>query len=291
LAISIRTNLAALRAQRQVSLATGKLRNSYEELSSGSRINKASDDAAGLAISTQLRAQARIAVAGLRNANDGLSLVAISDSAFGAITNVLTRMAQLAEQSATGTIGQSRRSALQLEFSALGSEIQRIAVTTTFNGLTVLSNNSSIVLQVGYNSQSTSNITVNAVQGTLEGIRLASAGSNALNYTVIAGDELSSQAAARTALDAVIAAIENVGASRGSLGADQGRLASSISGLQSSRENFEAADSRIRDVDFAQKTTEALKLEILQNAGISILGQANQQPEIGLKLLKPPGNT
>jgi flagellin len=290
LAISIRTNLAALRVQRQVSLATGKLRNSYEELSSGSRINTAADDSAGLAISMQLRAQARIATAGLRNANDGLSLVSISDSAFGAITNVLTRMAQLAEQSANGVIGQSRRSALQLEFSALGSEIQRIAVTTTFNGITVLSNNANIVLQVGYNSLSTSNITVNAVQGTLEGIRLASAGSNAMNYSVIADDELSSQAAARTALEAVIAAIDVVGANRGSLGADQGRLASSISGLQSSRENFEAADSKIRDVDFAQKTGEAIKLEILQNAGISILGQANQQPEVALKLLKPPGS-
>jgi len=290
LAISIRTNLAALRVQRQVSLATGKLRNSYEELSSGSRINNAADDSAGLAISMQLRAQARIATAGLRNANDGLSLVSISDSAFGAITNVLTRMAQLAEQSANGVIGQSRRSALQLEFSALGSEIQRIAVTTTFNGITVLSNNANIVLQVGYNSLSTSNITVNAVQGTLEGIRLASAGSNAMNYSVIADDELSSQAAARTALEAVIAAIDVVGANRGSLGADQGRLASSISGLQSSRENFEAADSKIRDVDFAQKTGEAIKLEILQNAGISILGQANQQPEVALKLLKPPGS-
>ena len=289
MAISIRTNLAALRVQRQVSLATGKLRNSYEELSSGSRINSAADDSAGLAISMQLRAQARIATAGLRNANDGLSLVSISDSAFGAITNVLTRMAQLAEQSANGVIGQSRRSALQLEFSALGSEIQRIAVTTTFNGITVLSNNANVVLQVGYNSLSTSNITVNAVQGTLEGIRLASAGSNAMNYSVIAGDELSSQAAARTALDAVIAAIEVVGANRGSLGADQGRLASSISGLQSSRENFEAADSKIRDVDFAQKTGEAIKLEILQNAGISIMGQANQQPDVALKLLKPPG--
>lgn len=290
MAISIRTNLAALRVQRQVSLATGKLRNSYEELSSGSRINTAADDSAGLAISMQLRAQARIATAGLRNANDGLSLVSISDSAFGAITNVLTRMAQLAEQSANGVIGQSRRSALQLEFSALGSEIQRIAVTTTFNGITVLSNNANIVLQVGYNSLSTSNITVNAVQGTLEGIRLASAGSNAMNYSVIADDELSSQAAARTALEAVIAAIDVVGANRGSLGADQGRLASSISGLQSSRENFEAADSKIRDVDFAQKTGEAIKLEILQNAGISILGQANQQPEVALKLLKPPGS-
>jgi flagellin len=283
--------LAALRVQRQVSLATGKLRNSYEELSSGSRINTAADDSAGLAISMQLRAQARIATAGLRNANDGLSLVSISDSAFGAITNVLTRMAQLAEQSANGVIGQSRRSALQLEFSALGSEIQRIAVTTTFNGITVLSNNANVVLQVGYNSLSTSNITVNAVQGTLEGIRLASAGSNAMNYTVIADDELSSQAAARTALDAVIAAIEVVGANRGSLGADQGRLASSISGLQSSRENFEAADAKIRDVDFAQKTGEAIKLEILQNAGISILGQANQQPEVALRLLKPPGSS
>ena len=280
--------MAALRAQRQVSLATGKLRSSYEELSSGSRINRASDDAAGLAISSALRAQARIASAGLRNANDGLSIAAIGDQALGQITNVLTRMAQLAEQSATGTIGQVRRSAINQEFLALGSEIQRIAVTTTFNGITVLSNSRDIVLQVGYNSASTSSITVRAVQGTLAGIRLASAGQDAMNYQVIGADELSSQAAARTALDAVLTAIEAVDTSRGSLGADERRLASSISGLQSAREGFLSADTKIRDIDFAETTSQALKLEILQNSGLAILGQATQQPEIALKLLKPP---
>jgi flagellin len=288
LAISIATNLAALRAQRQVSLATGKLRNSYEQLSTGSRINNARDDAAGLAISTSLRAQARIASAGIRNANDGISLTSIGNAALGEITNILTRMAQLAEQSATGTIGMSRRSSIQLEFVALGSEIDRIATTTIFNGITVLSNQNNLVLQVGYNSMSTSGITVRAVQGTLEGIRLASAGSNQMNYRVIGETELAAQANAKTALDAVLAAIENVGQSRGSLGADQSRLASSVGTLQSARENFEAADTRIRDVDFADKTTQAVKLDILQSTGLAILGQANQQPEIALRLLEPP---
>lgn len=289
MAISIATNLAALRAQRQVSLVTGKLRSTYEELSSGSRINQAADDAAGLAISTLLRNQARLASAGLRNANDGISIVNVADGALGEINNVLTRMAELAEQSATGTIGNFRRSAIQLEFAALGSEVQRIAETTKFNGVAVISGAANVVLQVGYNSASTSNLTVRAVQGTLEGIRLASAGANQLNYQVIGNSELESQANARTALEAVLAAIQIVDSNRGSLGADENRLASSVNTLQASRQDFLSADSRIRDVDVAEAASKALKLEILQNASTAILGQATQQPAVALKLLKGPG--
>jgi flagellin len=289
LAISIATNLAALRAQRQVSFATGKLRSTYEELSSGSRINQAADDAAGLATSELLRLQSRVAEVALRNANDGISIVRIADGALGQITSVLTRMAELAEQGATGTIGDRIRSALQLEFVALGSEVQRIAETTQFNGMPLISGAASIVLQVGYNSASTSNLTVTAVQGTLEGIRLASTGANQLNYQVIGNTELESQANSRTALEAVLEAIQIVAANRGSLGADENRLASSVSTLQSSRENFLRADSRIRDVDVGEAASQALKLEIVQQAGTAILAQANQQPALALTLLKPPG--
>lgn len=285
MAISIATNLAALRAHRQVSLVTGQLRSSYEQLSSGSRINQASDDAAGLAISTLLRNQARLAAVGLRNANDGISVVNVADGALQEINNVLTRMAELATQSATGTIGNSRRSAIQMEFAALGSEIQRIAETTVFNGQTLISNSSNLVLQVGYNSTSTSNLTVRAVQGTLEGIRLASAGANQMNYQVIGNSELESQANAKTALEAVLNAIQIVDSGRGSLGADENRLASSVNTLQASRENFLSADSRIRDVDVAETASQALRLEILQNASTAILGQATQQPAVALKLL------
>ncbi len=289
MAISIATNLAALRAQRQVSFATGKLRSTYEQLSSGSRINQAADDAAGLATSELLRLQSRVAEVALRNANDGISIVRIADGALGQITSVLTRMAELAEQGATGTIGDRIRSALQLEFVALGSEVQRIAETTQFNGMPLISGAASIVLQVGYNSASTSNLTVTAVQGTLEGIRLASTGANQLNYQVIGNTELESQANSRTALEAVLEAIQIVAANRGSLGADENRLASSVSTLQSSRENFLRADSRIRDVDVGEAASQALKLEIVQQAGTAILAQANQQPALALTLLKPPG--
>lgn len=258
----------------------------YEQLSTGLRINQAADDAAGLAISSALRTQIRIATTAIRNANDGVSLVNIGNSALGEITNVLMRMAELAEQSANGVYLNKQRSALQLEFSALGSEIQRIAVTTTFNGIAILSGSANIVLQVGYNSASTSQLTVRAVQGTLEGIGLASIGAAAMNYQIIADTEPNSQAAARTALQAVLAAIDQVGVSRGSLGADENRLHSSISGLQSARENFEAADSRIRDVDIAEATAELTRNQILQNAGTAILAQATQQPQIALRLLR-----
>lgn len=289
MAISIATNLAALRAQRQVSLVTGKLRSSYEELSSGSRINQAADDAAGLAISAHLRSQARIASAGLRNANDGISIVNVADGALGEINNVLARMAELAEQAATGTIGITRRSAIQFEFAALGSEVQRISETTKFNGIAVISSAGNVVLQVGYTAASTSNLVVRGVLGTLAGLSLASTGQNQLNYTVIGNSELESQANARTALEAVLAAIQTVDANRGSLGADERRLASSVSSLQSSRENFLSADSRIRDIDVAETMSHALKLEIVQQSSTAILGQANQQPAVALKLLKEPG--
>lgn len=287
MAIRISSNTDALRAQRQVSLATGKLRSVYEQLSTGMRINQASDDAAGLAISSSLRNQVRLATTAIRNANDGISFVNIGNSALGEITNVLMRMAELAEQSANGTFANRQRSALQLEFAALGSEIQRIAVTTTFNGINILSGSANVILQVGYNSASTAQLAVRAVQGTLEGIGLASAGAAMMNYQIISDSDSNSQVAARTALAAVMAAIDAVGVSRGSLGADENRLSSSVSNLQSARENFEAADSRIRDVDVAEATSDLVRLQILQNSGLAILAQASQQPEIALRLLKP----
>src|SRR5215510_12488757 len=150
MAITINTNVAALNAQRRLSVSTGQLRQSFERLSSGLRIVRAKDDAAGLAIADALRADGRIATVAIRNANDGISLVTIADGALDQMSSVLTRMAELAEQSANGIFANSQRSALQLEFNALGSEIQRIALTTTFNGLSLLSGGATVSLQVGF---------------------------------------------------------------------------------------------------------------------------------------------
>lgn len=286
MAISLGSNIASIQAQRHLGNATGALTGVYEKLSSGQRINKASDDAAGLAIADSLRADGRVATVAIRNANDGISTIAIADSALGEIGNVLSRLAELSEQSANGVFSSQQRSALSNEFTALASEIERIALTTKFNGVTLLSGTGSLVLQVGFNSASTSQISYTGVQGTLAALGLAGAGSSALTFSINAASDIKAQSAARLALDAVGAAIQSLAATRGILGATQSRLQVSISNLAVARENFAAAESRIRDVDVAAEAAELTRLNILQQAGASILAQANQQPTLALSLLR-----
>ena len=286
MAITIGTNIASLQAQRRLANATESLGATYEKLSSGQRINKASDDAAGLAIADSLRANQRVATVAIRNANDGISTVAIADGALGQIGDVLTRLAELAEQSANGVFSTLQRSALQNEFSALGSEIERIALTTTFNGVTLLSGSSSIALQVGFNSASTSQITINNVQGTLTALGLAGAGVSNLTYSISGATILDGQSASRNALDAINSAISSLAQTRGTLGAAESRLRAAINNLAVARENFASAESRIRDVDVAGESAELTRLNILQQAGAAVLAQANQQPSLALSLLR-----
>jgi len=285
MALTINTNIASLNAQRRLSASTGDLRQSFERLSSGLRIVRAKDDAAGLAIADTLRADQRIASVAIRNANDGISLISISDGALNEIGNVLQRLGELAEQSANGTLSSSQRSALDQEFSALGSEITRISNTTSFNGLQLLSGSSSVSLQVGLNSSSNSQISFTGVQGTLESLGLAKAGSSTLTFSLNATTTAGGQAAALSALDAVKLAISSLTGSRGTLGAAESRLNVAINNLQVSRENFAAAESQIRDVDVAEEAANLTRLNILQQAGASVLAQANQQPSLALSLL------
>ncbi|MCB9029870.1 MAG: flagellin FliC [Deltaproteobacteria bacterium] len=285
MAVTIGNNIASLTAQRRLGSSTEKLQSTYEKLSSGQRINKASDDAAGLAIADSLRADSRIAQVAIRNANDGISVTNIADSALGEIGNVLTRMAELAEQSANGVLSVTQRSALATEFGALASEIERIAVTTTFNGVNLLSGGASIAFQVGFDSQSTSQISYNGVQGTLAALGLASSGSSSLNFSINASTAAAGQSASVNALDAVKAAINSLTSTRGTLGAASTRLSVAINNLTVARENFLSAESRIRDVDVAAEAAELTRLTILQQAGAAVLTQANQQPTLALSLL------
>lgn len=285
MAITIGSNNASLNAQRYLDRATLRLNQSYERLSSGQRINRARDDAAGLAIAEVLKADQRIATVAIRNANDGISTVAIVDSALGEINGVLARLAELAEQSANGVFSSSQRSALQSEFEALGSEIERIANTTEFNGVKLLSGGSAIAFQVGFSSASTSQVTFQGVQGTLAALGLANSGSSVLTYSVNDSSNTLGQSAARLALDAVRGAIGSLTTSRGVLGAVESRLQVSINNLQVVRENFAAAESRIRDVDVAAEAAELTRVGILQQAGAAVLAQANQQPGLALQLL------
>jgi len=285
MAITIGSNIVSLQAQRRLGTASELLSQTFERLSSGQRINKASDDAAGLAIADSLRADQRIASVAIRNANDGISTINIADSALGEIGNVLTRLAELAEQSANGVFSTSQRNALQNEFTALGSEIERIAVTTQFNGVALLSGSASITLQVGFDSQSTSQISFQGVQGTLAALGLADANASALSFSINAGTADAAQSASRLALDGVKGAIQSLAQQRGTLGATESRLRVAINNLGVARENFASAESRIRDVDVASEAAELTRLSILQQAGAAVLAQANQQPALALSLL------
>ena len=288
--ITLGSNITSLQAQRRLGIASDALGKTYQKLSSGQRINRASDDAAGLAIADSLKADQRVATVAIRNANDGISTIAIADSALGEIGNVLSRLAELAEQSANGVFSSTQRSALSNEFVALASEIERIATVTKFNGVALLSGNQTLTLQVGFNSASTSQISFTGVQGTLQALGLASSGNSSLNYSIVdqatAPTTGNAQSAARLALDAVQAAISSLASTRGTLGSVESRLQVSINNLSVARENFAAAESRIRDVDVAAEAAELTRLGILQRAGAAVLAQANQQPALALSLLQ-----
>lgn len=283
--LSIASNVFSLKAQNSLNKTDKALGDVYERLSSGQRINKASDDTAGLAVSESLNANARIATTAIRNANDGLSLASIADSALGEISTILSRLGELAEQSANGVYTTTQRSALSSEFVSLGSEIERIASTTTFNSLNLLSNSSSVTLQVGLDSSSNSRISISSVVGTLSALGLGSSG-GVLTYSLNDTSTETAQSASTLALNAVSSAISTLTTTRGLIGAVQSRLTVAIDNLTIQRENFQSASSRIRDADIAADAAELVRLQVLQQSGTAILAQANQQPARALELLR-----
>jgi flagellin len=284
--LNIRTNVESIHAQNSLNSTTNRLRKAYARLSSGLRITTASDDAAGLAIAEQLHADAQVATVAIRNANDGISIIDITDGAMGEITSVLTRMAELSEQSANGVYSTTQRSALSLEFTALASEAERIANTTSFNGLSLLNGLTYVTFQVGFDGSSNSQISYSGVQATLASMGLAAPNSANLIYSINATTVVLAQEAARSALDAVHVAISSLTTNRGTIGAAESRLNVAIENLQVARENFSAAESRIRDVDVAEEAAELTRLNVLQQAATAIVAQANQQPSLALQLLQ-----
>ena len=285
MAISIGSNITSLQAQRRLDITGGKLSQAFNKLSSGYRINRGADDAAGLAIAESLKAQSRIAGQAIRNTNDGISTIAIADGALGEVANILARLAELASQSANGTLSTTQRSVVSNEFVALSSEIERIASVTEFNGIKLLSGTSAITIQVGTGSGASSQIGYTNQLATLSGIGLGNA-AGALVYSINGASDAAAATAARLALDAVYAAIYSVGASRGILGGVESRLSTAIANLGVARENLVAAESRIRDVDVAEEAANLTRLNILQQAGTAVLAQANQLPSLALQLLR-----
>ncbi len=274
--LRINTNTASLNAQKNLMGTKLGLDKSLERLSSGYRINRAGDDAAGLAISENLRAQIRGLKQASRNAQDGVSLVQVAEGSLNEISSILIRLRELAVQAASDTIGPVERQFLNVEYDQLISEIDRIADGTEFNGTQLLSGTGSILdFQVGTrNDPNIDRLSFDASKADANSAALG------VNLTSVAD-----KASAQNSLSAIDQAIVSVSAMRADFGAIQNRLQSTISNLAVSVENMSAANSRIRDVDVAEETAELTRNNILLNAGTSVLAQANQTAQTALGLL------
>jgi flagellin len=272
--LRINTNVASLNAQRNLLESTNQLGLSLARLSSGLRINRAADDAAGLAISEKFRAEIRSLQQAQRNANDGISMLQVAEGALNESSSILIRMRELAIQAANGTLGAQERDDLNNEFQDLMSEIDRIANVTEFNGTQVIASaGSSITFQVGTDNTSNDQVAVTSVGATASAIG-------------ISGLTISSVASAQNALALLDSAISQVASLRASFGTAQNRLESTIRSIAIAIENTAASESRIRDVDVASETARLTRFQVLQQAGVSILAQANVSTSIVLSLLQ-----
>ena len=285
MAVRIFNNIPSLNAQRILGINNGRLAQSVERISSGIRINRGSDDAAGLAISEGLRSDIRALRQAIRNANDGVSLINVTEGALNEQSGILIRLRELASQAATGTVGSTERQTIQLEFTALRNEVDRIAQTTEFNGQKLVegslassvASTSHILIQVGIDNTAHSRINLNTE------VDLA-----AMTSTGLLIHELSvtSADAALTALEQVNTSIGTLTASRGKIGAVQNRLIRTISTISIAVENLSAAESAIRDADIAEEVALLTRNQILVQAATAMVGQANLIPQSVLQLLQ-----
>lgn len=277
--LRISTNVSSLTAQRHLRNTRRLLDQSLERLSSGFRINRAGDDAAGLAISEKLRAKVRGLVQAQRNASDGISLIQVAEGGLQEIQNILVRLRELGVQAASDTIGPQERRYLNEEYQSLKEEIDRVANVTEFNGTVLLDGTGgSLDFQVntgGLNLLGVDRITFDAFKSDVNSDKL---GLEELG--------VESKVSAQRSLAIIDHAIENVSSIRGELGAIENRLTSSIRNLSISIENLSAARSRIKDVDIASETSNLTKRSVLMQAGISVLSQANSVPKMALSLLQ-----
>jgi len=272
--LRVNTNIISLSAQRHLAKVTGRLEGNFQRLASGLRITTAADDPAGLGISERMRAQLKSLGQASRNGQDGISLVQTAEGALNEVNNNLSRMRELATEAANGTLNTGDRVTLDAEFQALIEEIDRIADTTKFNGIQLL-NDSTGTLDIQIGTESGETITIALVDTTDGGLGLSSAG---FDLTTISN--------ASGSLATIDVAITSITSTRGDLGAAQNRLQSAIRSLSNAEQNLAAAESRIRDVDIAKETADLTRNTILQQAAVSVLSQANLQPQIALSLLQ-----
>ena len=285
MAVRIFNNIPSLTAQRILGVNNNRLALSVERISSGIRINRAADDAAGLAISVGLRSDVRALRQAVRNAGDGISLLNVTEGALNEQSGILIRLRELSSQAATGTVGSTERQTIQLEFSALRSELDRITATTEFNGTKLIDGtlsssvadvNSHILSQIGIDNSADSRIDLNTQ------LKLNSIDSTQLDIHTLS---VTASSEALTALDKINDAIASITASRGKVGAVQNRLTRSIANLSVSVENLTAAESSIRDADIAEEVAELTRNQILVQTATAMVGQANLIPQSVLQLL------
>lgn len=270
--IRINTNVSAINTRRHLLNSTANYGRSMEKLSSGLRINRAGDDAAGLAISEGLKADIRSLNQASRNAADGISLIQTGEGALDEVSSILLRMKELAEQSLNGTMSNTDRGYLGAEYTSLSDEIDRIAGGTSFNGVNLLDSSLDVNIQVGIGTAGSDSVNVNlSTNMSASGIGL-SAG-------------ISTATTASTSMGEIDAAMEAVLGARGDFGALQNRLETSIKNISMTSENLSAANSRIRDVDVASETSRLTSFQILQQAGVSMLSSANMTTGLAMALL------
>ncbi len=298
MALRIKTNVSSQISQRYLGTSTQNKQSSMEKLSSGFRINKAADDAAGLAVSENMRSRSRSLSQAKRNANDGISVVQVAEGSMNEISNILIRLKELAIQSGTDTLNNDQRSFMNKEYTELVSEIERISKVTQFNGIELLGGSEAeansmigdgvLSIHVGAGSGFSENvdsigiklddIAIDAFDGLKLGVE-SEVGPDELGESFTSTD-------AREKIDVIEQALVSVNEKRSELGANQNRLSSAINNLGVEVENINSSMSRIRDVDFAAETAKFTQAKIMSQSGVSMLSQANSDPELALSLLR-----
>jgi len=271
--LRVNTNISSISAQRHLSNVTTRLSANFRRLASGLRIASASDDPAGLGVSERMRAQLKSLGQTARNGQDGVSLVQTAEGALDEASNSLTRMRELAIAAANGTLNSGDRGVLDEEFQALSAELERLASSSDFNGVSLLDSTGTIDIQIGTDANEV--ITLNLVDTSLGGL-----GPSIANF------DITTVTNASGSLATLDAAIDTLTQTRGGLGAAQNRLETAIRSIRNAQENLAASESRIRDVDVALETADLTRNSILQQASVSVLSQANLQPQLALALLQ-----
>ena len=275
--LRINTNLASMAAQRNLTKNTAEMQKTFNRLSSGNRITSAADDSAGLAISENLHAQIRSLKQAERNANDGISFVQVAEGGLSEVGNILVRLRELSIQAASDTIGDRERGFIDKEYQSLKQEVDRIANTTNFNGTPLLNGKAQkddLEIQVGARNAEPDRIKFSVNEFDVRGDKLGIDGINSLSVD-----------SARDSLDKLDEAIARVTGARAGLGAMQNKLQSATNTIAIAKENLSNARSRISDTDIAEEATNMAKSQILQQAGVAVLAQANAAPQQALKLL------